>query len=603
MSDFNWADRQIKCTPQFVRAIAEERGINESTVEGLFKRGFIGGVHVSKWNEPTVAFPIRDEHGNIFRAHCRNPYDHKNWVYEPFDDPEKRPISALVYGDFEKALKVYVFESQWDAIALIDVLNLFDEIDSGEACLIATRGANNYRRLTQFTWAQNSDKKSAYTFAQNDGPGQKWLENVIEITCGAYVVPTPAHHNDVGEWLKDGGATAYDIESAIEYSEFRRRPDPSVNGQQEPEAEPKPLLPMRSWIYYSDLEVDVTKFLMGTGFLEPGNFVVLVGASYAGKSTLAAQLSVYWAMGSSCFSIKIPRPLRTIFFQAEDSENKLIKIGHLCRRLNLTAEQRAMVDANTAVVTLQGVQDLAAIAEMERHAAVFKPDIICVNPLTSFLSKGVYDEPSLNDFIRVWFPSILRKLNCGGLPIHHPPKPSGKNPNDQTIYEIQYMGAGMASITNACRGNLLLLPVDGDVFCLCGGKGFHELGWTEDRIYLRRSVDDNGDWLWLLCESDKAEAANERREKRVGKKDGGGNGPSKFIPYERLLKLMNPTRKYSRESVRELVKKEINRGKDWADDALKELTAQKKLVKSTVKNPEGGAFVFYQLPTVLEPAE
>jgi hypothetical protein len=379
-------------------------------------------------------------------------------------------------------------------------------------------------------------------------------------------------------------------------------PDPFANGEREPSEEPKPLLPMRSWIYYSDREVDVTKFLMGSGFLEPENFVVLVGASYAGKSTLAAQLSVFWAMGEMCFSIKIPRPLRTIFFQAEDSENKLIKIGHLCRRLNLTEEQRALVDKNTAVVTLQGVQDSAAIAEIERHAAVFKPDIICVNPLTSFLSKGVYDEPSLNDFIRKGFPSVLRRLNCGGFVIHHPPKPSGKNPDDQTIYEIQYMGAGMASITNACRGNILLLPVDDDVFCLCGGKGFHELGWTEDRIYLRRSVDENGDWLWLLCEQDKAEAANEKREKRFSKKDGAGK-QTQFVTYASLLKYMVPTQKYSKEKMFEIAKKDLSKGRDWTEAALKELVAEKRLARSTEKNPEGGPFVFYHLPTVLEPAE
>jgi hypothetical protein len=417
--------------------------------------------------------------------------------------------------------------------------------------------------------------------------------------CGKYDEPPPK------DFAKETPRKDDDVGSSRKRNpHYAREPDPEdyFNGQDEPSEEERPLLPMRSWIYYSDLEVDVTKFLMGSGFLEPENFVVLVGASYAGKSTLAAQLSVLWAMGSTCFSIKIQRPLRTIFFQAEDSENKLIRIGHLCRRLNLTAEQRAMIDANTAVVTLQGVQDLKAISEMERHAAEFKPDIICVNPLTSFLSKGVYDEPSLNDFIRGGFPSVLRRLNCGGLVIHHPPKPGGKNPNEQTIYEIQYMGAGMASITNACRGNLLLLPVDDDVFCLCGGKGFHELGWTEDRIYLRRSIDDNGDWLWLLCEQDKAEAANEKREKRISKKEGG-DGRSKFVPYERILKLMDPTKKYSREAVHELVKKEIDHGRDWTNAALKELIAQKRLIRSTVKNPEGQPFVFYQLPTVMEPAE
>ena len=90
-----------------------------------------------------------------------------------------------------------------------------------------------------------------------------------------------------------------------------------------------------------------------------------------------------------------------------------------------TTDERRLVAENTAIVTLQGVQDGEAIDEMERHAEVFGPDIIWVNPLTSFLSKGVYDEAGLNDFIRGSFPSILRKLGCGGFSIHHPPKPSG----------------------------------------------------------------------------------------------------------------------------------------------------------------------------------
>jgi hypothetical protein len=363
----------------------------------------------------------------------------------------------------------------------------------------------------------------------------------------------------------------------------------------------RPLLPMPSWIYYSNLEVDITKYLIGKGFLEPENFVVLIGASYAGKSTLTAQFSVHWAHGSSIFGIEIPRPLRIIFFQAEDSENKLISIAHLCRRLNLTPAQRELVDKNTAIVTLQGVQDAAAIAEMERHAEVFKPDIIVVNPLTSFLSKGVYDEASLNEFLRGKFPAMLRKLNCGGFAIHHPPKPAGKNQTDQTIYELQYSGAGMASITNACRGTLLLLPVDGDVFALCGGKGFYELGWKTDKVFIKRSVDEHGYWLWVPCDADQANEANEKREQRVGKQNGGG-GKAKFVPYERILKIMKPEKLYSEEIMRELVKKEFDKGRDWTRDGLKEMTAQKRLIKSSQKNPKGQGFVFYRLPTVLDPA-
>jgi hypothetical protein len=94
MLEFSWRDRQIKHTPAFIKAIADERGINESTVQGLLSREFIGGVFVQKWNESTVAFPIQDEQGHIFRAHCRRWKD-KEWVYEPYRDPEVRGVTAF----------------------------------------------------------------------------------------------------------------------------------------------------------------------------------------------------------------------------------------------------------------------------------------------------------------------------------------------------------------------------------------------------------------------------------------------------------------------------------------------------------------------------
>jgi hypothetical protein len=226
MHEFNWDDQQIKYTPEFVQAIVEERGISEATLQGLLKRRFIGGIYVQKWNESCVAFPICDENRNVYRAHCRRLKE-KEWVYEPFTDPHGRWVPALVYGNFETATKIYVFESQWDAITLIDILNLFDEIDAGEVCLVITRGASHHGKLTHFVWPQNSgggsNKSTAvYTFGQNDDAGGRWLERVIEITGGAYVVQTPVPHNDLGDWVKDGHATAYDIEGAIDHAEFRR---------------------------------------------------------------------------------------------------------------------------------------------------------------------------------------------------------------------------------------------------------------------------------------------------------------------------------------------------------------------------------------------
>ena len=154
-------------------------------------------------------------------------------------------------------------------------------------------------------------------------------------------------------------------------------------------AQESPLRPMPSWIDYGNLEVDPKQYLVGEGFLEIGSFIMLIGQSYAGKSTLVAQLSMNMAAGRSWLFFRIARPLRILIAQAEDTENKRRKMSKMYRRMGLTKEEIKLAAANTAVLTIRDLQDAQAIAEIERHAAVFKPDIIVINPMTSYLGGGV----------------------------------------------------------------------------------------------------------------------------------------------------------------------------------------------------------------------
>jgi hypothetical protein len=138
--EFSWKECVSNFTLQQAKELAVERGVAELTINGLRESELIGSCYVPKWNTQCVSFPIRDQNGGVFRAHCRSPErngDGKyHWAYEPVKDPQKRPIPALVFGQLAAAHMVYIFESQWDAIAAIDRLNLFPEIDSGEICLV-----------------------------------------------------------------------------------------------------------------------------------------------------------------------------------------------------------------------------------------------------------------------------------------------------------------------------------------------------------------------------------------------------------------------------------------------------------------------------------
>jgi len=356
---------------------------------------------------------------------------------------------------------------------------------------------------------------------------------------------------------------------------------------------------MPSWIDYGNREIDRSQYHVGEAFLEIGGFVMLIGQSYAGKSTLIAQISINAAIGRSWLFFHVRRALRVMTVQAEDSENKLVRMGQMYRRMGLNDDEIKLATSNTAVLTIRDLQDASAIAEIERHAEVFKPDILVINPMTSYLSGGVYKDEFINRFLRVQLTPMLDRLKASAIVVHHPPKPitGDKEPKDLTAYELQYGAAGMAALANAPRGNMFLVHVDGDVFKLSVGKGFEDLGTKESVAFLRRSKDDSDIMLWERCESEQAEEATEKEIQRKTTKQ-----KERFTPYDRLLKSFKPTEKYPPAKVIELAKKDLNKGRDWAKDAMQQLVSDKKLAKTEEHNPKGQPFVLYHLPTPLEPA-
>ena len=241
MEQFNWKECVSKFPPSWSQNLAEERGVPPVRFESIREHAWIGACYVQKWHTRCIAFPLCDENGEAYRAHCRSPQrgdDGKwEWAYEPFPDPLKRPISAMLFGSLANATTCHLFESQWDAIALIDRLDLMDEIDSGQVCLVATRGAQYAaQQLGSFKWPEGIN---LYAFPQCDKAARDWLENVIQAVDGCYVVEIPQGLNgikDLNDWTKVGGATAYDIEAAIEHAEMRK---PQTEPEPEPDEEAK----------------------------------------------------------------------------------------------------------------------------------------------------------------------------------------------------------------------------------------------------------------------------------------------------------------------------------------------------------------------------
>jgi AAA domain len=321
---FNWETCVSNFTLELTRSLAAERAVDELTIDGLRNRSFLGACFVEKWNARCISFPIRAQSCEVYRAHCRSPRRNGDgkfqWSYVPEADPQARPITALVFGDPNTATKRLIFESQWDGISAIDRLDLFNEIDAGETCLIATRGADFGARLKAFTWPAAG--AAVYAFPQNDDAGRKWLANVVTATGGAYVVGIPAAHKDLNDWVKDGAAAAYDLEGAMEHSEFKQpaeaKPEDSVPTE-EPRIYIEFLSPSQILAYTPPSDL----VLVGDNHLVRGSVTVLAGPPGVGKSRGSLALAEAGATKVEWFGLPVHCTFRTLVIQNENGMSRL----------------------------------------------------------------------------------------------------------------------------------------------------------------------------------------------------------------------------------------------------------------------------------------
>jgi hypothetical protein len=580
--DFNWDDCVSKLSVEKIDELAAERGVSEATIDGLHQRGLIGACYVPKWERDCVCFPIYGKDGDVFRAHCRSPQRNAagkwKWAYEPDKDPERpRPIPALVFGNPETASKRLVFESQWDAISAIDKLGLLPQIDSGQICLMMTRGADGTGRLKEFNWPSGI---AICAFPQNDDPGRKWLANVIDITGGAYVVGTPSAYKDLGEWLKESGADAEDIEYAMETATFEKPAAPLPSASVEP---PPPAFEQgHSIAWYAEHPINSDDTLLGDRYLCKGGGMFIVAPSGLGKSTLSIQLAVLWCCGLVAFGIKPRKALRILIVQSEDDQGDCTEMSQVMEHLGLTDEQKKRVWQNSELIrcnTLVRKNFIDALrARLQKERDDGKPfDLVMINPYSVYLGADVKDTEACLEFLNEWLNPILSGFNLGAVLIHHTPKTNFQNTDKYNLWDWMYHGAGCAGITNWARAILVIKPESKDlkVYRFIAAKRGQRIGWQDgfERYFAWSTLPGVLRW-----EDATAEQVAETTSKK---------GAHKTVDLDKALEqipLIDPELK---TSVILKIQVACGVGEKPAKHALNELIVAEKVVNASIPNPSG----------------
>lgn len=202
---FIWSERIQTLNEEQVQGLAKWRCYRPEFVQFLQSQNLIGMFNGD------IALPVKDNE-EVIGCHYRVERD-RSWRY----GPKGIKLQPLIIGDLSNAEVIYVFESQWDAFALMDALQ-WDKQPFSNIAIIITRGAGNGNLIKGLCHAG----QIIYLFSQNDksaqrpSPAERCLQDICKHTSVPVIeVKTPPEYKDLNDWTKDGG-TEKDINLAIQ---------------------------------------------------------------------------------------------------------------------------------------------------------------------------------------------------------------------------------------------------------------------------------------------------------------------------------------------------------------------------------------------------
>lgn len=244
--------------------------------------------------------------------------------------------------------------------------------------------------------------------------------------------------------------------------------------------------------------------IIGRHWLMRGGSALWIGPSGIGKSSLALQMAVHFAMGLPFCGITPGRPLKSVFMQAENDLGDLAEMAqgvmhHLQTTMPgiVTAEMMELCKKNLVFVRDMihvGAEFAAAVRQLLRK---HKPDLLWADPLLSYVGDDISKQAVASQFLRNWLNPILVETGVCMMFMHH----TGKPPTDPASKshwkdsDMAYASFGSSELVNWARSVNVLRPLGEGVFELHLAKrgkraGARDLdGQFTDKIYLAHAVE------------------------------------------------------------------------------------------------------------------
>jgi len=380
--------------------LADERGLRIELVRYLNSLGVLGIF--LRGDKPHWALPVIDAKGKVIACHYRTR--HPDWTGEGCTNEKGKPIKKhawsyeptgrspqpLIIGDPAKSSKVWVFESQWDAFAVMDAIHL-DEMEQDWSqlfCILVTRGASNgklVRRLavegkTLILWPQNDEPDD-----KGRVPSELWVTSIMEEAgqCPVRRVEVPKQHADPNDWIKAEKPAADVVLQLVQAAK--------------PVRESKLPVVRDLWDYTEPAARPVKPLEVVAGLLHRGSKLIIGGQSKARKSYSLLDLGLSVATGAEWWGFRCARA-RVLYLNFEIQEPFLVERIFTIAEAKKVPMPRHMLHTMTLRGIINPVEDMAG--ELVRTLLEMEPfGLVIFDPIYKLM--GGKDENKAGDVTTV----------------------------------------------------------------------------------------------------------------------------------------------------------------------------------------------------------
>ena len=221
-----WANAVRSVTPKDLDRLHNERGYSPEFCHWLREKGLIG-IFNRHWDRHW-AFPNCDTKGRMVSIHYR--LENARWIYHP-KGQETHPLVIRGSGALTSC---HEFESQWDAFAVMDRLELYK---SSGWMVISTRGAENGalvgnvdvpKDVPVFIWAQEDGELEKHrNNAPEDRPSERWINEVKANHNGAHSLTVLRPLEGFKDWneLTKNGIRPEQLKEIIAKAQEQAKPE------------------------------------------------------------------------------------------------------------------------------------------------------------------------------------------------------------------------------------------------------------------------------------------------------------------------------------------------------------------------------------------